>query len=490
MEVPAPIHAFIIAMLANACNETKHGNLKAVKTLLQMLLLAGIAYKMTIQPDLIGVHPDNRGGYGINPHDVAALILAIFELGWDDASASGLCVEVPAHAAATVNQFNQRLVDCAAGLLPAFSDGSIKFASLWGSHTNAALRCLYHGVKHSCAELTRDGFLCVDKLKSIDSQFANAVLNGLKSWIVIPWALLEKYPGLSSLISAAGNSVQGVAVAAHDFELMRQISTTCQQLMALTPNARPQFNQVRNLVLKSQPKNKEALPYLYSMVTNHGGGLPLLAYFTRAESFVKASVSSLASVPRAFAESLVVDYKGHKQCSLFRWAALKAFYTSDWIAPSDVRRFASKETLPKVKDADDHMEKLHELASQKNLVHKPEVEHIMSTSEIQMVKFALDKKTNGNFKSLNAIMASCIQQITDTINVKLTSDYDKFIPTDTVAANAKPKAKAASSSVDAVGFAAAGSDRTAVIMQKLGFSIGDIVYHKDSKTVKLKIKTL
>ena len=485
------IHLFIMAMLANAQSETKHGNLKAVKQLLQMLLVAGIAYKMTIQPDLIGVHPDNRNGYGINPHDVAALIIAILELGWDDASASGLCIEVPASASQVVSDFNQRLVDCAAGLLPAFAAGSIKFASLWGSHTNAALRCIAHGVKHACEELTRDGFLSLDKLQEIDAQFATAVINGLKNWIVIPWALLEKYPGLSTLLSNAGNGVQGVAVAAHDFELMRQISATCQQLIAVTPTATPKFNQVRNLVMKSQPKNKEALPYLYSMVTNHGGGLPLLRYFTRAESFVKASVSSLASVPRTFAENLVCEYKGHKQCSLFRWAALKAFYTSDWISAGDVRRFASKETLPKVRDADDLMYKLDELATNSNIINKPDVEHIMSTSEMQMVKFVLDKKTDGNFKSLNAIMAKCIMQIKDTAEVKLTSDYDEFMPTNTDAtAKAKPKAKAAASSIDAVGFAAAGDDRTIVIMQKLGFSIGDVVYHKENKNVKLKIKTL
>ena len=490
MDIPAHVHLYILSMLGNAQSETKHGNMKAVKSLLQMLLLAGIAYKMTIQPDLIGVHPDNRGGYGINPHDVAALIYAILELGWDDASASGLCVEVPAHASSKVSDFNQRLVDCAAGLLPAFAAGSIKFASLWGSHTNAALRCLYHGVKHACDELTRDGCLSIDKLKAVDAPFADAALNGLKNWIVLPWELLVKYPGLGSLISAAGNSVQGVSVAAHDFELMRQISMTCQQLMSVTPNVRLQFNQVRNIVLKTQPKNKESLPFLYNMVTNHGGGLPLLAYFTRAEAFVKASVSSLASVPRAFAEALVLEYKGHKQCSLFRWAALKAFYTSNWITASDCRRFASKDTLPKVKDADDLMDKLHVLSA--DLITRPDVEHIMSTHEMLMVKFVLDKKTDSNFKSLNSIMATCIEQIKDTANVKLTSDYDEFISTNPgVKAKAKPKAKAAaSSSDDAVGFAAAGSDRTIVIMQKLGFSIGDVVYHKENKTVRLKIKTL
>ena len=91
------------------------------------------------------------------------------------------------------------------------------------------------------------------------------------------------------------------------------------------------------------------------------------------------------------------------------------------------------------------------------------------------------------YKSLEAIAAETIDDMhkNQNINVKLTSDYDSHLP--------KPDPKqpdkepAQDSSIDEV--RSAGQDLTLVILSGLGFKVGDVVTHKDSKTVRFTIKS-
>jgi hypothetical protein len=175
---------------------------------------------------------------------------------------------------------------------------------------------------------------------------------------------------------------------------------------------------------------------------------------------------------------------------LFRWAVLKLYYTSaGGIAITDVKRCFGKELLPKVIEADDRMDVLHKLATLQQVISKPGVEHIISSSEIRMVNYVLEKKSEANTKSLNEILASCILEIKNEVNVTLSTAYDKYLTDVAVSAKAKPKAKA-TAEPKPISFTDAGSDRTMVILQKACFSIGMLVYHKDSKDVKLKITIL
>ena len=53
-------------------------NIRAVFALLQE---AGHMYSMTIPSKQIGIHPNNRDGYGANPHDVHDLLQSIASVG-------------------------------------------------------------------------------------------------------------------------------------------------------------------------------------------------------------------------------------------------------------------------------------------------------------------------------------------------------------------------------------------------------------------------
>ena len=108
------------------------GAMRKVKDLIAMLIAANIAYTMTIQPDLVGIHPGNRSGCGVNPTDVACLLLSIFQLGWDPAFTNPLCVEVPSDpdAYSWVETFNAGLAGSSCGRIAGFLKGSIKFISL------------------------------------------------------------------------------------------------------------------------------------------------------------------------------------------------------------------------------------------------------------------------------------------------------------------------------------------------------------------------
>lgn len=97
-----------------------------------------------LKPDEVGVHSQNRDGFGICPKDVHSLLSSIAAVGFDANQATPICTEIG--SGNDILQFNQGLVASSGGLLPEVNPTKLRFASLSCSHTNAALRCALHEV--------------------------------------------------------------------------------------------------------------------------------------------------------------------------------------------------------------------------------------------------------------------------------------------------------------------------------------------------------
>ena len=111
------------------------GIVSACKQLLAMLVDAKIAYRLTIPSLLVGVHPTNRDGYGVNAMDMHTLMDDIFAIGWDSSKVSALCSELSSHDEQAIKQFNQKLVLESNGLLAPDHSEQMRYSSLWGGGT-------------------------------------------------------------------------------------------------------------------------------------------------------------------------------------------------------------------------------------------------------------------------------------------------------------------------------------------------------------------
>ena len=79
---------------------------------------AKLSAQRWVPVDVVGVHPDNRGGSGLVPVDVHDLLLQIATQGWSWAECTALASEIPpGEEGERWRAFNKELADKADGLL-------------------------------------------------------------------------------------------------------------------------------------------------------------------------------------------------------------------------------------------------------------------------------------------------------------------------------------------------------------------------------------
>jgi hypothetical protein len=79
--------------------------------------------------------------------------------------------------------------------------GSLKFASLACSHTNAGLRAINARLPSQCRLLSEDGHLSIEKLQRCDEKMARACTHGLP-WRVLKATVRVQYPDILRIIQA------------------------------------------------------------------------------------------------------------------------------------------------------------------------------------------------------------------------------------------------------------------------------------------------
>ena len=155
-----------------------------------------------LKPDEVGVHSQNRDGFGICPRDVHSLLASIASVGFDHTQASPICTEI-GHGPAIL-QFNEGLVASSGGLLPPVNPTKLRFASLSCSHTNAALRCALHEVVSEEELISLNGRISMSKIQSIDKALFDACHEGLV-WTAIHRDVMDFSPKIAQLIQSACN---------------------------------------------------------------------------------------------------------------------------------------------------------------------------------------------------------------------------------------------------------------------------------------------
>lgn len=401
------------------------GIVSACKQLLATLVDAKIAYRLTIPCLLVGVHPTNRDGYGVNAMDVHALMDDIFSIGWDSSKVSALCVELSSHDEQAIKQFNQKLVRESNGLLAPDHIEQMKYSSLWGGHTNQILRAIKCGICHASQDMCIDGHLDAQKVQKHDPEFGAAVMDGVQ-WLVIPGWLLQQHPSLATFLQSAGNAPGQVSKPEHEMQMLRKIHNCCMELRTNSPQGRVPFEQVKARVLKSKPPCSASLPGMFSFVVRHGGGGGAVLLM-ETESFVRSHSESMVSLSPQLWEALAADIKAHNQVSLFRHAVLKALYMLDggrFLHIADVKKLGAKENVSKVIVADGLTQEVREIARTNNIQHEIFVD-VMGTMDIEMVLFTFGKrhKMVQSFSSMASVAHNAIMALNHKAGVQIESPW-------------------------------------------------------------------
>ena len=192
MAISPEVQATVGRLLEKA--ESGGSLVQGVEELLTYLLSIGLAWKQQLPAVQIGVHELNRDGMGIQAGHVSELISSILALGYVREQAKGICIEVPMHSQGDATRaFNTKLVLQFRGKLPPADVERMRFASIVGSHSNRAHRCILAGLERGEARATAGGV-----------------------WTVVAHLVQSQWPKFASLVQAAGNASSQISKAEND----------------------------------------------------------------------------------------------------------------------------------------------------------------------------------------------------------------------------------------------------------------------------------
>ena len=184
-----------------------------VDKILDYLVEADLAYKQVYPPDVVGVHPKNRYGEGLDPVEVHGLIDKILNAGFSrKALGRAIAAEVPPNELGVRHvQFNHELVLHSMQLLPALS-AHASILSLGCSHTNATGRCVKLGAKALHPTIAdADGNLSLARMRERSPDYADFCEHGMQ-WTVIRHHVEVKCPRLFDLLQQGANIGQQSAI--------------------------------------------------------------------------------------------------------------------------------------------------------------------------------------------------------------------------------------------------------------------------------------
>eukprot|EP00438_Fugacium_kawagutii_P013575 Skav234779 [mRNA] locus=scaffold2396:596330:597600:+ [translate_table: standard] len=353
---------------------------KATHRLLSCLDRHGHLRQARLLPDEVAVHVLNRDGFGVSATDCHQLISKIGEVGWSDRETNPICAELSPDDWDKHKKFNMKLSQASNGMLPVLPD-RFRYASLAGSHTNAALRCLIH-----------EGH-------DVENHFEGGCHGA--------------WTGVAELVQQAANASGQLASGEGEFQILKRM----HGMMAnCAGNVMPEWGMVRTRISRSKPACFEAMPRMYQF---------LIKYldedkFAELDSRIKRSSSLTKSLGSDFWEAMQADGKDWQQpCRSFRWAMLSSAYNAagKQFSPSDIKRMLSKDFSPKVSQAENLMAEVRNAVG----THRDQVQDLLDSCMDHIVMVALDKARG---LSIEQVALHFVEDVEKRIKVRISTQWD------------------------------------------------------------------
>ena len=252
--------------LQKALGDNSRGMLGKWKGVLDVLLSSNAAFKSKLPVSSLLVHPQNRGGSGVQPFHMHQKGAKIAQCGASlDQLISSVCFEMQPEETKKLKQVkvNQDLVGASSGLMAPVQGGE-RYLTVSSSHTSQFCRAVAHGCKTSEPTLKdSNGNLSLEMLGK-DKILREMVEEGW-DWVVIPWYIEEAFPNLPAMVADALNSVNGIFEAQGELKLALTIAN------AATGGSSFDWDHVSSSCCTS-PQVAVYAKYIGKLVRNVGGG--------------------------------------------------------------------------------------------------------------------------------------------------------------------------------------------------------------------------
>ena len=238
-----------------------------VDEVLMQLEQKKLAWRAHLPPRCVGVHPENRGGYGVSAPEVHRLGAKITAVGWShDATSHAVAVEDKDRRTAI---FMQNLIMGSPGL-GKVNPCEIRYGSLGCSHTNQFLVAALCQVETEEQSLAVGGRMSADMLGSRDPRMKEAFSKGLL-WLVIAHEATLMYPTLCDLVQSARNSSGAAHHRENSFQIMAKAASIASA-MSIANNGVVAWDTILQIVTtRSHASENEVKPIL-KYIQRYGGG--------------------------------------------------------------------------------------------------------------------------------------------------------------------------------------------------------------------------
>jgi len=296
------------------------GVFTVIAFILTRLRQLGLAFDQVLRPGRRGVHPQNRGSYGINHSSVHALGRDIIEMGWSwqELGAESIAVQDDP-VDSYVQVYNAKIAAGSDKLAPC-PPRSIDAGTLTNGHTTLFLRALDHGVPCDIPEISVDGRMAKHSLIAADPELGVAISTGWK-WTVLHHSTRHLYgPRLFEFLS----DIRNVSVNRPQSEMQVLLKIFNAADQCKRENRAIPWEDIARSIHRLKPACEGYVNTLVAFVKSYGPFVPDLAAF-HAKFIPHERV-----VPGAFFQSLLsltakksgVEHK----LPLLRCALLKAEY--------------------------------------------------------------------------------------------------------------------------------------------------------------------
>eukprot|EP00434_Breviolum_minutum_P025120 symbB.v1.2.022193.t1/scaffold1958.1/size138524/4 len=245
-------------------------NLK-VNQVLDALHKGGYAFHQSVAPEALLIHPSNRGGLMVNPHDVHAKGFSLLQVGPDLSKIRrSVCFEI-------TNQEQVKKNESLASTsnLLAKPTGKERYLTVSSSHLVSFCRCVLFATKTEHADLAKlcNGHLSLEALLASSGTPCGNPLDTMVrkgwNWEIIKADVEKSFPELPHLLAQGLNTDAAVQQGCGEMEAMRSLA---ELFTVASSNGTPSWASCVAQVKAARPNCHEYLDSIALFAKNFGGG--------------------------------------------------------------------------------------------------------------------------------------------------------------------------------------------------------------------------
>ena len=211
--------------------------------------------------------------------------------------------------------------------------------------------------------------------------------------------VVERFPAFCKLAQSAANASGHIAREETELQLCRKIFRVLET-KAAAGKSDLTFQDVKDEVLRSRPRNSGTVPWLFAFTARFSGGSQG-HFLDETDQFVRAHGYPSRSLGPEVYKALSADLRGAEQRVLVRHMLLRFAYTSQdnrALSVSDVKRALAPSMAAKVKEMESTYLRVKDLAEQGQVPATLRLE-ALGFLQADLVGVLLDKKKHESMEA-------------------------------------------------------------------------------------------